>query len=120
MKSSPLKQTGQRMQALRRSHCCTQDELSHLLRFHRAPISREILANWESGRTEVPAHWIPLIAHPFNPKSPTFCPTRPSKIWPDTSRPSPGKALQKRNHKFGWHFVHVLHPHGVLKDIKSA
>ena len=68
MKSSFFKQTGQKVRTLRRRHHCTQDELSRLLRFQRAPISREILANWESGRTEVPAHWIPLIAYVLRAK----------------------------------------------------
>ena len=63
MNLKQMKQPGLRARALRLRHNCSQDELSSLLKLYHAPISRDIIANWESGRSEVPAHLIPVIAH---------------------------------------------------------
>ena len=53
------------MRQLRRQQHRSQDELSVWLRAFHAPITRDIIANWETGRSEVPAVYIPVLAYAF-------------------------------------------------------
>lgn len=56
------KEIGLRLRDLRRQSDCSQEELAYLLRRFCAPISRSLIANWETGRTVLPACWIPLLS----------------------------------------------------------
>jgi hypothetical protein len=42
---------------------CSQQELSVWLRAFQAPITRDMVANWETGRATVPAVYIPVLAY---------------------------------------------------------
>jgi hypothetical protein len=55
-------QTGLRVRQLRRQQHRSQDELSVWLRAFHAPITRDMIANWETGRSKVPAFYIPVLA----------------------------------------------------------
>ena len=48
---------------LRRQQHRSQDELSVWLRAFHAPITRDMIANWETGRAVVPAFYIPVLAY---------------------------------------------------------
>ena len=53
---------GRRIRDLRKRHRITQEELATWLQNLHAPITRSIIANWETGRGDVPAYCIQLIA----------------------------------------------------------
>jgi len=59
---------GRRIRNLRKQQRITQDELAAWLQTVRAPITRSIVANWESGRGDVPAYCIQLIAYSLGAK----------------------------------------------------
>ena len=56
---------GRRIRNLRKQQRITQAELAAWLKTVHAPISRAIVANWETGRGDVPAYCIQLIAYPL-------------------------------------------------------
>ena len=56
-------QIGLRVRQLRRQQHRSQDELSVWLRAFHAPITRDMIANWETGRAVVPAVYIPVLAY---------------------------------------------------------
>lgn len=51
------------MRQLRRLLRRSQDELSVWLCAFHAPITRDMIANWEPGRAAVPAVYIPVLAY---------------------------------------------------------
>ena len=53
---------GSRICKLRHEHRISQEELATMLNNFHSPITRDVVANWEIGRTEVPAYCIQLIA----------------------------------------------------------
>jgi transcriptional regulator with XRE-family HTH domain len=54
---------GRRIRNLRKQQRITQEELAAWLKTVHAPITRAIVANWETGRGDVPAYCIQLIAY---------------------------------------------------------
>jgi len=46
----------------------TQAELSAWLHAMHAPITRDLIANWETGRSDVPAYCIQIIAYSLGVK----------------------------------------------------
>jgi transcriptional regulator with XRE-family HTH domain len=68
MKPSINHQVGRRVREIRKRHRLTQDELAAWLHAIHAPITRSVVANWESGRCDVPAFCIQLIAHSLQVK----------------------------------------------------
>jgi transcriptional regulator with XRE-family HTH domain len=63
MNSTVHSQIGLRVRQLRRRQRRSQDELSVWLRAFHAPITRDMIANWETGRAAVPAVYIPVLAY---------------------------------------------------------
>jgi transcriptional regulator with XRE-family HTH domain len=59
---------GRRIRNLRKQQRITQEELAAWLQSVHAPITRSIVANWESGRGDVPAYCIQLIAYSLGAK----------------------------------------------------
>src|SRR6202051_1002439 len=62
MNSTIYSQIGLRVRQLRCQQNRSQDELSVWLRAFHAPITRDMIANWETGRAVVPAVYIPVLA----------------------------------------------------------
>ena len=63
MNSTTYSQIGLRVRQLRRQQNRSQDELSVWLRAFHAPITRDMIANWETGRAAVLAVYIPVLAY---------------------------------------------------------
>ncbi len=63
MKSSKLAHVGLRLRALRRHRRQSQHALAATLKAINVPISRSMLANWETCRTDVSAHFVPFLAY---------------------------------------------------------
>lgn len=59
---------GRRICKLRHEHRISQEELAAMLNNFHSPITRDVVANWEIGRTEVPAYCIQLIAYSLGVK----------------------------------------------------
>ena len=59
---------GRRVRDIRKRQRITQDELALWLQTLHAPITRNVIANWETGRGDVPAHCIQLIAYSLGAK----------------------------------------------------
>jgi len=68
MKPSIQHQVGRRVREIRKRHRLTQEELAAWLHAIHAPITRSVVANWESGRCDVPAFCIQIIAHSLQVK----------------------------------------------------
>ena len=62
MKPNPS-QIGFRLRTLRKAHHLTQEALAAKCQVKRCPITRNKLAHYELGITEVPARFIPILAH---------------------------------------------------------
>lgn len=63
MKSSTLAHVGLRLRALRRHRRKSQHALAAMLQAFNVPISRSMLANWETCRTDISAHFVPFLAY---------------------------------------------------------
>ena len=63
MNSTIHRQIGLRVRKLRHQQRRSQQELSVWLRAFQAPITRDMIANWETGRATVPAVYIPVLAY---------------------------------------------------------
>jgi transcriptional regulator with XRE-family HTH domain len=59
---------GRRIHDLRKRQRITQAELSAWLHAMHAPITRDVIANWETGRSDVPAYCIQIIAYSLGVK----------------------------------------------------
>jgi transcriptional regulator with XRE-family HTH domain len=59
---------GRRIRNIRKRQRITQEELAAWLQTVHAPITRSIVANWETGRGDVPAYCIQLIAYSLGAK----------------------------------------------------
>lgn len=62
MKPINHRPVGRRIFTLRKRQRITQTELAAWLRARRVPITRDIIANWETGRVAVPAYCLQLLA----------------------------------------------------------
>jgi hypothetical protein len=58
-------QIGLRLRKFRRQQRRSQSELSVWLCAFHAPITRDMIANWETGRAAVLAVYIPVLAYAF-------------------------------------------------------
>jgi transcriptional regulator with XRE-family HTH domain len=65
---------GRRICQLRHEHGISQEKLAASLNAFHPPITRHVVANWETGRTEVPAYCIQLIACLLEEKIPDILP----------------------------------------------
>ena len=54
---------GRRIRDIRKQQRISQYELAAWLQNLRAPITRSIIANWETGRSDVPAYCIQILAY---------------------------------------------------------
>jgi len=61
-----LTQIALRLQALRRSRHQTQQSLAARCRHYGFPVSRTMLAKYEIGLQNIPAQFIPIVAHALN------------------------------------------------------
>jgi transcriptional regulator with XRE-family HTH domain len=68
MKSKIHYPVGRRVRDIRKRQRITQDELALWLQTLHAPVTRNVIANWETGRGDVPAHCIQLIAYSLGAK----------------------------------------------------
>jgi transcriptional regulator with XRE-family HTH domain len=68
MKSKIQYPVGRRVRDIRKRQRITQDELALWLQTLHAPVTRNVIANWETGRGDVPAHCIQLIAYSLGAK----------------------------------------------------
>jgi transcriptional regulator with XRE-family HTH domain len=59
---------GRRIRDLRKRQRITQAQLAAWLNALRPPLTRCVVANWETGRGDVPANCIQLIAHSLGVK----------------------------------------------------
>ena len=59
---------GRRVREIRKRQHITQTELAVWLQKLHAPITRSVVANWESGRSDVPAFCIQIIAYSLRVK----------------------------------------------------
>lgn len=59
---------GRRIRDIRKRQRITQLELAVWLQTLHAPITRDVIANWETGRSEAPAYCIQLIAYSLEVK----------------------------------------------------
>jgi len=59
---------GRRVRDIRKRQRITQEELAAWLHALRTPITRSVIANWETGRGDVPAYCIQLIAYSLGVK----------------------------------------------------
>ena len=59
---------GRRIRNLRKRHRITQEQLAAWLQKLHAPVTRDVVANWETGRGDVPAYCIQLIAYSLKAK----------------------------------------------------
>jgi transcriptional regulator with XRE-family HTH domain len=68
MKSKIRQLIGRRICRFRHQHLISQAELAAMLNTFHPPITRDVVANWETGRTEAPAYCIQLIAFSLEAK----------------------------------------------------
>jgi DNA-binding transcriptional regulator YiaG len=68
MKSKIRQLIGRRICRFRHQHSVSQAELAAMLNTFHPPITRDVVANWETGRTEAPAYCIQLIAFSLEAK----------------------------------------------------
>jgi transcriptional regulator with XRE-family HTH domain len=61
-----LSKLGDRLRSLRRDAHKSQYELAAEWRALGVPITRDMIANWETNRAQIPARFIPLIAFSLN------------------------------------------------------
>lgn len=82
-----------RVRKLRRRQRRSQQELSIWLRAFHAPITRDMIANWETGRAAVPAVYIPVLAYALQVEVADILPRltvrdlRAGQIMPSLRRP---------------------------------
>ena len=67
---------GARVRFLRARQGLSQRRLSSLLKNYRVGISREVVANWESARSTVPAWVLPFLAYLLDADLTDFFPAR--------------------------------------------
>jgi transcriptional regulator with XRE-family HTH domain len=68
MKSKIRQLIGRRICGFRHQHRISQAELAAMLNTFHPPITRDVVANWETGRTDAPAYCLQLIAFSLEAK----------------------------------------------------
>jgi transcriptional regulator with XRE-family HTH domain len=61
-------QVGHRICVMQKRRRLTQEELAAKLAVLHVPVTRNIIANWETSRSVVPAHWIPFLVRALRAK----------------------------------------------------
>ena len=72
--STKLDQIGIRLRKLRQSRRKSQHVLAATLHAFNVPITRDMLANWETCRSDVPARFIPFLAYALDAEVTYFLP----------------------------------------------
>jgi transcriptional regulator with XRE-family HTH domain len=72
--STKLDQIGIRLRTLRQSRRKSQHVLAATLHAFNVPITRDMLANWETCRSDVPARFIPFLAYALDAEVTDFLP----------------------------------------------
>src|SRR5437879_5246865 len=91
---------GDRLRSLRRSAHKSQPALADVCRGLGLPITRDMIASWETNRAEMPAQLIPLIAYALNAQVADLLPDLRKSAFADLQRVSatrgdPAKNVQK-------------------------
>jgi transcriptional regulator with XRE-family HTH domain len=69
-----LDQIGLRLRKLRQDRRKSQRDLAATLHAFKVPITRDMLANWETCRSDVPARFIPFLAYALDAEVADFLP----------------------------------------------
>ena len=72
--STTLDQIGLRLRRLRQDRRKSQHVLAATLHAFNVPITRDMLANWETCRSDVPARFIPFLAYALDAEVTDFLP----------------------------------------------
>jgi transcriptional regulator with XRE-family HTH domain len=72
--STTLDQIGIRLRRLRQNRRKSQYVLAATLHAFNVPITRDMLANWETCRSDVPARFIPFLAYALDAEVTDFLP----------------------------------------------
>lgn len=72
--STTLDQIGLRLRKLRQDRRKSQHVLAATLHAFNVPITRDMLANWETCRSDIPARFIPLLAYALDAEVTDFLP----------------------------------------------
>jgi len=72
--STTLDQIGVRLRKLRQHRRKSQHVLAATLHAFNVPITRDMLANWETCRSDVPARFIPFLAYALDAEVTDFLP----------------------------------------------
>lgn len=72
--STKLDQIGIRLRKLRQNRRKSQHVLAATLHAFNVPITRDMLANWETCRSDVPARFIPFLAYALDAEVTDFLP----------------------------------------------
>jgi transcriptional regulator with XRE-family HTH domain len=72
--STKLDQIGIRLRKLRQHRRKSQHVLAATLHAFNVPITRDMLANWETCRSDVPARFIPFLAYALDAEVTDFLP----------------------------------------------
>jgi transcriptional regulator with XRE-family HTH domain len=72
--STKLDQIGLRLRRLRQHRRKSQHVLAATLLAFKVPITRDMLANWETCRSDVPARFIPFLAYALDAEVTDFLP----------------------------------------------
>src|SRR5437016_4315419 len=91
---------GARLRSLRRNAHKSQEALADTCRGLGLPITRDMIANWETNRAEMPAQLIPLVAYALNAQVADLLPDLRKSALADLQRVSatpgdPAKNVQK-------------------------
>jgi transcriptional regulator with XRE-family HTH domain len=68
MKTKTAYPVGLKIRDIRKSQRITQEQLAAWLHAIHTPVTRSVVANWEIGRSDVPAFCIQIIAFSFGVK----------------------------------------------------
>ena len=107
---------GLRLRALRRCVFKSQSAFARHCTQLGVPVTRSLVANWELGRTEIPAPMIPFLAHALKARVRDLLPEfgQPSPAFPIPARAKP-KGNDSDRRVFGMSWSH----HPLLKKIFS-
>jgi transcriptional regulator with XRE-family HTH domain len=91
---------GDRLRSLRRDAHKSQYELAAEWRALGVPITRDMIANWETNRAQIPARFIPLIAFSLNAGVTDLLPELRISAFADVQRlsASVGASRKSTNH----------------------
>ncbi|MGH7989431.1 MAG: sigma factor-like helix-turn-helix DNA-binding protein [Limisphaerales bacterium] len=96
----PFDNLGERVQALRHQLFTSQQAFANRCHELGVPITRAMIADWETDRSEIPAQLIPFLAHALNARVadllPSFHKATISNLPPSLPPPPVGKELKVR------------------------